>query len=182
MYFFHVFHVFFCPRGRGGRGGGAPSDSVYHDCSRQPCQVTPRISLPCLFQGGNSLTRLIFSRSVLAAGSLVLSAFSRPSSSTTIIGRHPIHLWPTGVVFLFLYLRLSRPGRNAPQDHLHLHALETPFLSRWQGLRFSEGKPWCASFAVIQANFCEAGQQEEKQLGTDPEPISATDVEQGNEH
>ncbi|CAM9498061.1 unnamed protein product, partial [Hapterophycus canaliculatus] len=35
-------------------------------------------------------------------------------------------------------------------DHLHLHAFETPFLSWWHGLRFSEGKPWCASFERVK--------------------------------
>ncbi|CAM9592600.1 unnamed protein product [Pylaiella littoralis] len=35
-------------------------------------------------------------------------------------------------------------------DHLHLHAFETPFLSWWQELRFSQGKPWCASFERVR--------------------------------
>lgn len=39
-------------------------------------------------------------------------------------------------------------------DHLHLHAFETPFLSWLQRLRFSEGKPWCASYERVESNFC----------------------------
>ncbi|CAN0102546.1 unnamed protein product [Ectocarpus sp. 4 AP-2014] len=48
-------------------------------------------------------------------------------------------------------------------DHLHLHALETPYLSWWNGLRFSEGKPWCASFEGVRYWASGAGAQEEKE-------------------
>eukprot|EP00903_Cladosiphon_okamuranus_P009526 g9075.t1 len=47
-------------------------------------------------------------------------------------------------------------------DHLHLHAIETPFLSWWQGLRFSEGKPWCASFEKVKSAFCSSVKEEDK--------------------
>eukprot|EP00752_Nemacystus_decipiens_P010230 g9115.t1 len=50
-------------------------------------------------------------------------------------------------------------------DHLHLHALETPFLSWWQGVRFSEGKPWCASFENVKSAFCVADTEEMKIAG-----------------
>lgn len=36
-------------------------------------------------------------------------------------------------------------------DHLHLHAFEKPFASWVDSKRFSEGKPWCASFEKVKA-------------------------------
>eukprot|EP00904_Undaria_pinnatifida_P009938 jgi/Undpi1/6074/HiC_scaffold_20.g08559.m1 len=45
-------------------------------------------------------------------------------------------------------------------DHLHLHAIEKPFVSRWQSLRFSEGKPWCAAFEKVREWAAGAGIEE----------------------
>lgn len=59
-------------------------------------------------------------------------------------------------------------------DHLHLHAIETPFLSWWKGVGFSEGKPWCASFENVKSTFCVAG---EKQI-VDEKEADAGDLEQ----
>lgn len=69
-----------------------------------------------------------------------------------------------------LLLLPTGPGHN--KDHLHLHAIETPFLSWWQGMRFSEGKPWCASFENVKSAFCAgaaAADTEEMKVAGDEE-------------